>query len=587
MIEAVQNLLTRAISLHQSGQLDSAEELYRAVLALHPRDPNGLHLLGVIAAQKGEYIRAVDLLSAAIKVDKKQAPFHSNLGISLHALGRLSEALSSFDKALKISPSFPDALANRGSLLRDMGRLDDALRDLNLALRLNSQHPEALNNRGNVLRDLKRYDEALASFDTALAIRPSYLEALNNRGAMFVEMKDYRRAAAELRTVTSLYPNSADAHSNLGTALLFLGDIDGAIDACGKSVQLNPRKSQFLLNYGNAFKQRGRFAEALKAFSLALELTPDFSDAALNKGIIHLLQGDFEKGWPLYEMRKSQPGYEETFKRKFSQPLWRGEELTSKRILVQTEQGYGDVIHFCRYAENLKNSSASVILESPKELIPVLSTLSDVDHLVEPGQMLTEADYYIPLLSLPYIVGTTRHTIPGRTPYLFSSPDRVARWRARLGTDSHKRKKIGLVFSGNPNHKSDRYRSIAANEFQSILSLDADFICLQDRIRDSDKAFLATSSVLNLENEIRDFGDTAALCDLCDLVISVDTSVAHLAAALGRPTWILLHHDPDWRWMTSSPTSPWYPSVRLWRREFEGGWQPVMISVTESIMATL
>jgi Flp pilus assembly protein TadD len=460
-------LLHRAFSLHQQGQMVDAAHLYEQILAREPSNFDALHLLGLTAHQSGDHQRAVDLISAALSIDRTQPDACTNLGLALRGLGRYSEALAFADAAIALRP------------------------------RSSSGH----SNRGNILRDMKRLPEALASLDQAVAIDPS-----------------------------------------------------DAVAQC---------------NRGNVLQDLGRLEEALTCFDRAIALQPDLAVAKFNKALALLLTGRFEEGWPLYESRVVQG------RLSLPQPPWLGgKEIGGRTVLLHSEQGLGDTLQFCRYANLVKDKQARVVLRVPASLAGLVATLQGVDAVVSEFDALPEFDEHCPLPSLPLAFGTRLDSIPGPSPYLFSRPERREFWSRRLGEKGGLR--VGLAWSGTWCATHGYNRSIPLEELLRHLPAGPTYVCLQKDVRAIDQAALDSSDIRDLRDEIRDFEDTAALCDLMDLVISIDTSVAHLAGALGRPTWVLLACVPDWRWLLDREDCPWYPTARLYRQPEPGKWSPIL-----------
>ena len=466
---------------HQAGRLQEAEHAYRQVLQVDPKNPDALHLLGVIASQVGKNEIAVDLI----------------------------------DKALAINPNFAEALSNRGNALQELKRYEDALASYDKALSIKPEIAEVLSNRGNVLKTLKRYDDALASYDKAISIRPDYAEALYNRGLALHELN--------------------------------------------------------------------RLDEAVASYDRAIAVKPDYADANWHKSLALLSSGDFRRGWRLYEWRWERLETKK-YRRNFPQPLWLGKEsLAGKTILLHSEQGFGDTIQYSRYARLVAGLGARVTMELPIQLMDLFKDLTGVSEWVAKGSPLPAFDYHCPLLSLPLAFDTDLATIPSFRRYLDVDAEHLAKWRARLGEQT--RQRIGLVWSGSAEHKNDNDRSMALADLLPYLPPQYQYVSLQKEVRDEDKPVLAArSDILHFGDELKDFTDTAALCEQMHLIISVDTSVAHLAGALGKPVWILLAFRPDSRWLMERTDSPWYPSARLFRKEKIGAWDGVLERVKTELM---
>ena len=558
-------LFARAQALHQSGRLDEARGLYEQMLAAQPAHAEALHLLGYLWFQKGEAPRALDLIGRAIalqpanpgyrynralilkqtgSLEDAAADFRevarllpadvdawSDFGEALLALGRPDEALAAWDRALALRPS-PELHANRGVALRQLGRRDEALAAQDRALALSPADAEAWSNRGNVLKDLGRLDEALASFDRALALNPRMPGALVNRANVLRDLTRLPEALAGYDRAIALEPAYPEAHHHRAVLMLDLQ----------------------------------RPAEAMADFDRALALRPADPEAEAARAMALLLAGDFERGWRAYERRRLFPPAAVQ-----ARPPWLGgKPVDGKTVLIWAEQGLGDTIQFCRYAPLLAAQGARVVLQVQPALLPLLQGLEGVEA-VGADRTPPPFDLHVPLMSLPLAFGTRLDTIP-LPAALAPDPAKVAEWSDRLGPAQ--RKRIGLVWSGAPGHRNDRHRSLPLERLLASLPPGFDYVSLQKEVRLADQATLdAHPEVRHFGAELRDFADTAALVALMDVVVTVDTSLAHLAGALGKDTRLLLARiGQDWRWMTVRDDSPWYPSMRLYRQGDDCAW---------------
>jgi tetratricopeptide (TPR) repeat protein len=602
----------QALQLHQQGRLDRAEHHYKAILAAQPNHFDAKHLLGVLRYQQGRNQEALEHISAALKLNPNSAAALSNFGLVLEKLGRSADALASYDKALALKPDYAEALNNRGIALRNLKRPADALASYDKALALNPNyvdalcnrgialrelkrpanalasydkalalkpdHAEALWDRGNALRDLKRPAEALASYDKALALKPNYVEALCKRGDALVDLNRPADALASYDEALALKPDYVEALCNRGNALRDLNRPADALASCEKALALKPDYVDALGNRGNALVDLKRPADALASYNEALALKSDSVEVHWNRSLCLLLMGHFERGWRQYEWRRKRG---EWIARSYPKPLWLGEEdIAGKRLFIHYEQGLGDTIQFCRYAKLIEARGAKVTMSVQQSLCRLLKQISPTIRIIKQNEIPTGFDYHCSLLSLPLALGTTLETIPAEPHYL--RPDEGLRisWSARLPPKTNQR--IGVVWSGSTVHKNNR--SIELEQFLPILSIDADWICLQKEIREKDLALLRQDGrIAFFGAEQRDFSDTAALLDLMDLVVTIDTSVAHLAGAMGKPVWILLPHNPDWRWLLDRDDSPWYPSARLFRQQQIGNWAQVIDRVKSEL----
>ena len=535
--QGLAQIFQRAVEAFRRGDRGEVERLCRHIIAANADHYDALTLLGIVAAQSQRPTEAVALLSRAAALRPTHAEAHNNLGIVLRGLGRHAEALACFDRALLVKPDYAEALNNRGMALRCPGRHDEALACFDRALFLKPDYAEAHNNRGVTLCDLGNLEEAIASFDRALSLMPAYSEALNN----------------------------------CGVALVSVGRPSDALACFNRALAIRPDDAMAMNNRGNALSDLRRNDEALASYERALALAPDSATIRYDLALFRLLLGDFARGWLEHEWRWKQPKWA-AIRRDFAQPLWLGAEpLDGKTLLLHHEQGLGDTLQFCRYARLAAARGARVVLVVQPPLVPLLTGLDSVAEVLPTGAALPPFDFHCPLLSLPLAFGTRPETIP---PPIVprSDPTRLAVWCERLGEKS--RPRIGLAWSGNPGNRNDRNRSLALAELAPLLSQDFEWISLQKDVRADD------GSVLTAYPGIRHFGagfaDTAALIELTDLVIAVDTSIAHLAGTMGKRVWILLAFNADWRWPKDGDDSPWYPTARLFRQPALGDWASVV-----------
>ena len=542
--------IQEAAAHYREGRLAEAERLCSRVLKAHPGHFDALHLSGLIKLQAGKPGAALALIEAA----------------------------------LTLNPAVPQALANRALALSALNRDPEALASIDQALALAPNNFETLNNRGNVLLKLARPQEALAAFDAAIAIEPRYLGARINRGNALAALDRGEEAVAQFDAMLALHPTHAETHFNRGTALSNLGRYDDALAAFDRALALRPDYAKALTNRGMALQSLGRHQEAVAEFGKALALDKDNADTRHNQALALLTLGDYRQGFKAYEarwLRTSMPAR----RRSFGKPLWLGEyPLARKTILLHAEQGLGDTIQFVRYAAPLARSGAKVVIDVPPELTSLLARVEGVGGVIASGAPLPPFDVHCPMGSLPLALRTEPATIPADVPYLNASPERSAKWRERI--ERLPAPRVAIAWSGRATHANDRNRSIALTRLQPLLALrQVSFVSIQRELRSEDAAALARMPRLtHVGEELNDFEDTAAVAALVDLVISVDTSVVHLAAAMGRPTWILVPFWPDWRWMLERTDSSWYPTARLFRQSGPGDWDGVIARVREELM---
>ena len=537
------DLIKQGLALHQKGKYGEAQAIYEQALEIQDDHFDALQLLGALSAQTKQLTKAVDYLTKALQINPDHAACYSNRGIALKELGRLNEALASYDQAISIKPDYADAYSNRGIALKELGRLEEALESCDKAIQLNPDYADAYSNRGIALKELGRLEEALESCDKAIQLNPDYAAAYSNRGIALKELGRLNEALASYDQAISIKPDYAHAYSNRG----------------------------------NTLKELGRLEEALESYKKSISLKPDNANVYWNLSLCHLLGGNFKDGWQGYEWRwQSTKISKIAGARNFSGQLWLGSEsLTDKTILLYAEQGLGDTIQFCRYVPLVAELGAKVILEVQRPLVGLLKNIEGVNKIIAKGDTLTTFDFQCPLLSLPLAFKTELHTIPPVSHHITSDENKVAKWQTKLGKKGNFR--VGLVWSGSTIHEDDHNRSLSLAQIVPHLPSHLDYVCLQKELRGADQALLAQrNDIKYFGDALEDFTDTAALCELMDVVISVDTSVAHLAGTMGRPTWVLLPFGPDWRWLLNRDDSPWYSSIKLYRQDKVGDWSSVL-----------
>ncbi|HTR85589.1 MAG TPA: tetratricopeptide repeat protein [Reyranella sp.] len=609
-----------AIVQTQLGKADEALASYDRAAALRPNDPEivcnrGVALLrlrrsadalasidralelrpvyqqahanrGLALVRLGRFDEALAACDRALALAPDDADTLSHRGLALHGLRRLDEALASYDRALALRPGFAEALANRGATRQHLQQFDGALLDFDRALRLRPDMPDALYNHGVTLYDLGRYEQALESYDRALALVPDHVHALANRGSALIELRRHQDALESFDRALALAPDHAGAWCVRGSALRSLARLDEALASHDRALALRPDFVQALGERGTTLNAMARYGDALENYERAVGLWPEYAQGHVNIGLLRLLLGDFPGGWAKYEWRKKLKG-SGAINRAFVQPLWSGaEDLAGKTILVYSEQGLGDTIHFCRYVPMLAARGARVVLGVQESLLGLVASLPGVSEIVALTAPLPPFDFHSPLLGLPLAFDTLPETIPAPVPYLRATDEAARKWATRLS--STRRPRIGLVWSGSTLHANDQIRSIGLRALLPLLQIEATFVSLQKDVRPADAELLARrKDILDFGRELGDFSDTAGLVEQLDLVISVDTAVAHLAGALGKPVWILLSFVPDWRWQLDRSDSPWYPTARLFRQDETRSWSDVVRRVASALVSTL
>lgn len=482
-------------------------------------------------------------------------------GLQLMQQGRFGEAWQALSEAIAADPGHALAHHLRGLVLVQGGALQEGLEDLKRAVELAPADPVAHSNLAGALREAGEYETALAESETALKLAPDF----------------------------------ADAHLNRANALLDLAQPKAALEAYERVLSLNPADPRAFSNRGNALRSLNRLAEAARSFERAMALDPHTPEIQANCGFAYLGLGDYPRGFSLFEARwnnRNMRAYLES--RGFAAPFWRGEEpLEGKTILLHSEQGFGDVLQFCRYAPLAAERGARVLVEVDPALKPLVQSLKGVDQVFAHGEALPAFDLHCPMMSLPFAFRTRIDTIPAGVPYLRADPQRVEAWRARLGPAL--RPRIGIAWSSGvrpdqPELKAvNGRRNLPLDKLKALKGLNVDFVSLQKgqpaegEFDALDQAAWDGPPILNVGRELTDFGETAALMTVLDLIVSVDTSIPHLAGALGRRVWVMNRFDPCWRWLQGRSDSPWYPTARLFRQPSMGDWDSVLGEVRRAL----
>jgi tetratricopeptide (TPR) repeat protein len=527
----------------QAGEYQKSIRLIGEALALNPDDPDTLNSLADSYIGQGEIQPASHCYQRVAELLPQSAEAHHRLGKTQERLGDWEAARASYRRALALQPDSPDLHASLGRLQSKQGAFGEAVESYRRALALDPNRHEILTQLGNALTDLGNYGAAAEAHRRALALQPDSAHAVFGLGYFFERKGDLASAADSYRNALKLDPQWVGAHLHLGIVNILEGD-------------------------------SGKAAEC---FERVLKLAPDSAEARSFLGLVHLTQGNFSLGWSEYEDRRGTPQFLRD-RRKFLQPLWQGEPLEGSRILLYAEQGLGDTLHFVRYVPLVAARGGKVVLEVPSRLHRLLALTPGAGEVIRHGEALPEFDWQCPLLSLPLAFATELHTIPANIPYVDPDPAQVEAWRQRLRGNSLR---IGLAWGGSPLHPHDAWRSIPLEQLAPLTDLEGTaFYSLQmGPPAEQVKQLGPRAHLVDLQDEQKDFADTAAIVANLDLVISIDTSAAHLAGAMGKAVWVLLYKSADWRWMLEREDSPWYPTARLFRQSTLGNWQDVVTHV--------
>jgi tetratricopeptide (TPR) repeat protein len=568
-------LLYEAALQHMKAGRSIDGQLYcQQALAVDPNHAGTLHLMGLLSLQHQQYDHALEWVARALRQEANPAYFLS-LGTILQLQGRHDEALRIVDGTIEHNPDNADLWMLRGSTLVNLNQPSDALLSFQQVLKLHPQHWGAARQCGIILQGLGSIEESLAYLSLCNALRPNDVRTLLMCAALLNAQKRFEEALTLCRQAHALEPVNPEICDKTGIVLRSLCRDEEALQWFDKALALLPSFRDALQNRAAALTKLHRFREAFDTYERLKTADPNDALAELGIAHLHLLTGNFAAGWTGREARwkitRSYPG--------FSQPMWLGNDsLKDKTILIAADEGLGDTIQFVRYVPALAKLGARIILVVQDPLYPLLSHLPDVSQCIRLSASgnLPAFDFHCPIMSLPLAFRTRLDTIPSPQSYLsVSDKHRVRAWEERLGP--HDKLRVGLVWSGNPNHLDDHNRSIPLRAFSGLLGATAAYISLQKDPKSEDKAALQElPGVIDLTSHFANFVETAALISCLDLVITVDTSVAHLAGALGCPTWMLLSYTPDYRWLLDRDDSPWYPAMRLFRQGETRQWQDVI-----------
>lgn len=569
-----------ALRHHQADRLDRAETIYRRLLNKNPDHAGGLHLLGVIHFQRGEYARAIDYIGRAVEVEPKDGNFRHNLANALGAVGRYAHAETQYRTAIGLNENHADAHSALGMLLQETGRLDEAEPHLRQAYRLKPSSEIVCNNLGVLLCRKDALGEAETRFREALQINPGFASAHANLGSVLRARDALDGAEEHCRLAIARDAGLAEGHFVLAQVLEARGRYNEAEHSYRSAIALKPDWADWYNDLAKLFVDLRRLEEAWPLFEQALRMRPGYPEAHSNRAIARLLNGDYAEGWKEYEWRwklKKRPGRLD----EFAQPIWNGEDIRGRTLLIHAEQGFGDTIQFCRLVPLLR-TGARIVLEVQRALAPLLKDLPGVDQIVPRGDPIPHFDVHCPLLSLARFLRLSLTEVPGEVPYLGPDPARVEIWRKRLRAIGGFR--VGLAWAGSPTMADDRRRSIPPDLLSALGAIPGvTFVSLQ---KSAPGQAIAAPSGLGLHDftdKLNDFADTAALIANLDLTISVDTAVIHVAGALGRPVWLLNRFNGCWRWLLHRNDSPWYPTLRQFRQPRPGAWDSVVAEIVQAL----
>ena len=586
-----QEKLSQAIQFHNADMLQEAGELYGQILHSEPNNAEVLHLFGILMNQIGDFDTAVSVILKAVELNPQDS-YYCSLGNVCFDKGDEDAAINCYLKTIELNPRNLDAYNNLGMVYTAKEMFDDAIACYQKALEINSGYPEIYNNLGSVFFEINEIEQSIKCYEKAIELNPNYTQAYFNIGNAYKGNDNFVRkidnpehldkAVSYYQKAIELMPDFAAVYINLGKVYFYKGDTDKELNCYQKALELKPDSAQIYNNIGNIYKDKGLIKEAIPYFEKSIELNPNSVDVYSNLAISYLALQDFEKGWHNYQWRLHDS---QVYKARISgikQPLWDGSSLDGKTIYVYYEQGFGDTVNFVRYLPVLHSMGAKVLFKPQKELEKLLHQSDIKAEIIDnstPDESLT-FDTHIPLMSIPYLLKANAENIPLSDKYLKADPEKVKFYKENyFNNDSFK---LGINWQCRNFDHVDVFRSIPhLSYFYPLARLDGVKIysfqkgCGTDHLVDIPEGI----EVVNLGDTFDDFSDTAAALENLDLLISVDTSVPHVAGALGIPTWILLQYVPDWRWFQASNNTPWYDSVKLFRQKQINNWQEVVDEV--------
>ena len=606
------SLLKEAFLLHSKGQLSQAKKIYQNILTKDSNNFDANHLLGIIALQEKDLNKAKILIKKSINIDSKNyaafnnlgnvyqklknykeaiinynkaislksdyAEAYNNIGISLRNLKNYKEAIINYNKAISLKPDYAEAYNNQGISLHNIEKYKEAIESYDKAISLKPDYAEAYNNQGISLHNIEKYKEAIESYDKAISLKPDYAEAYNNRGISFSKLKQEDLSLKNYQKAISLKSDYAEAYNNIGISLRNLKNYKEAIINYNKAISLKPDYAEAYNNRGISFLKLKIYNLALKDYNKAISLRHDYAEAYYNKSLLYLIRGDFKKGWMNYEWRKKLFNKDKTRSTANIKELINLKNIRNKKIFIEHEQGLGDTIQFSRYVKLLSDLGAKVMFKTQDPLHELFKNFSNLNES-------DEFDLYSSLLSLPYVFNTNSKNIPNNSPYLHTNKEIDLFWKNKIKDNGLK---IGICWQGNPENELDSERSFELKNFKIISRLkNVRLINLQEKYGleqlNKLREQLKIENFLIIKNNQDPFINVAAIIKNLDLVITCDTSIAHLSGALNCPTWLILGYNHDWRWMLNNEKSIWYPSIRIFRKKNNELWEDIFKKICNKL----
>ena len=566
----------QGIALGWLERSDEAAFAFSQAIAAAPQFADAFLNLGKAMRSKNRLHEAAMALSQAVAIDPYNVSALANLSAVFLGQGQAIKAVEYLQRLLQIQPRHVPSIISISSIYAKLGNSLEAEQGFRTAIQIAPNLSDAHIALGVFLGEQKQFEEAAASFEQAVFLDPNSVEALSNLGNAQRELGQLKQAELNLQKAIDLEPGNAKAHLNMGTLRFDQRELDLAIHHYNRSLGVDPNNASCQLGLGTVLAEQGDFDDAEAHYRRAIKEAPSMAQSYHNLAMIQLLRGNWDEGFKTFEWRWKTSRFH---LRDFKQPNWNGERLTSETLFLYCEQGFGDTLQFCRYIQLVKERAANIVLEAPPPLIPLLSSCPGVNRVVAVGDELPKFDFHVPLMSLPRIFETTVNSVPCNIPYLSAEPERIERWKKRLGNEIAFR--IGIAWRGSPAYRRDSDRSLHPKWFAPLAEIQGvKLISLHKEESSVDLASVKDQfDILDFGSELDHNGgaflDTAGLMKNLDLVISIDSSPGHLAGALGVPVWLVLSRIPDWRWLLEREDTPWYPTMRLFRQTCLHEWRDV------------
>jgi len=578
--EAYNNL---AITLQAQGRLEQAIEVCRRAMMADAGFAKAYYTMGYCLAGLGKLEQAVEHYKKAIELDGSMVEAYNQLGVLLSQAGLYDQAIAYLQRAIGLAPDYAQAHNNLGIAFRARGDIDKAIGCYKEAIRLDPEFPEAYYNLANAYIQEGLFDPALDCCQKAIQLKPDYGQAYNQMGIALAEKGLYQQAIDLYRKAIELDASQAEFYNNIAICYRELAQYDLAVQNYLKAIEIEPTFAQAYCNLANAYREMGNCDKALECYDKAIALKGDYPDAQWNKAVVLLLKGQMKAGWQQYHWRYKAKLDTKLYPYQWSKPRWEGQSLSGKTILVHCEQGLGDAIQFARYVPMIRAFEPSrIILEAWPPLVRLFARIDGVDQVVKAHAKALEqhVDVVVSVMDLPAIFQTDLQTIPNKVPYLYPDQEQFKAWQDRLDRGSMN---VGIVWAGRPTHGNDKNRSCNLEYFMPLTRIQGVRIYALQKGPASQQLARSGWPVENLADGFEDLMDAASCVAALDLVISVDTAMAHLAGALARPVWTLLPFAPDYRWMLDRADSPWYPTMRLFRQPRPRDWKGVFEQVRQQL----